>query len=411
MTQSKRYTNQLMPNLYTKWLFPGLFASTVLVNQPSNLVVMFGQVIGWFNLLAAILVLVRLNWSKLWIFLLIIGIVVSRILRLMSDSTSSEIFYLSALNMLFCTAGVAIILNHRNMLYKQVMVLCYLNLIVMVLQVLGVGAWTQAFTTHGAGNFAEPMKTLFVSADDLQVALVQLRPAGISYSTVIVTLLTLFGQILHYLYADKRLRWGTPVLSALLVISMGKMIFVGFIILLVGIHFLGDATRRREVRRGIIYSSIFAVLYFVLFPGQWALNTSMSTFTTSVYLRLNDIMSVVNPNNPFYNQSLYFLEDTATASWVSEGQHVSGYSILFNRGKVFNYFMIIGLLGYVYALKIVRKRYHGEANTLFLAGLMISVTPFMFPFWESQLFWFIASVGLLPLYMIIYPNAFQKRHL
>ena len=122
-------------------------------------------------------------------------------------------------------------------------------------------------------------------------------------------------------------------------------------------------------------------------------------------------MSVVNPNNPFYNQSLYFLEDTATASWVSEGQHVSGYSILFNRGKVFNYFMIIGLLGYVYALKIVRKRYHGEANTLFLAGLMISVTPFMFPFWESQLFWFIASVGLLPLYMIIYPNAFQKRHL
>jgi hypothetical protein len=407
MSQSMIVTNQHTPNLFAKWLFPGIFTSIVLVNQPSNLVIMFGQVIGWFNILAAILTLVRLNWSKLWIFLLIMGIVVSRVLRLMSNSDSSEIIYLSILNMLFCTAGVAILLYHRNMLYKQVMVLCYLNLVVMFLQVLGVSAWTQAFTTHGAGNFAEPVRTLFVSIDDLQYRLVQLRPAGVSYSTVMITLLALYGLTLHYLFLNKRLRWGTPVMSGLIVLSMGKMVIAAFILLAIGIHIIGDSKQRREIRRGLIYCLLFSVIYFILFPGQWYLNTSISTISTSIYLRLNDIMSAINPNNPFYDKSLYFLKDTATASWATEGKNVSGYTGLFNNGKLFNYFMIIGLMSYLYAINMIRKRYKGKISNYILAGLLITLLPFMFPFWQSQLFWFIASIGVLPLFLLVKPHAFQ----
>lgn len=287
------------------------------------------------------------------------------------------------------------------------MVLCYLNLVVMFLQVLGVGAWTQALTTHGAGNFAEPVKTLFVSGDDIQYSLVQLRPAGVSYSTVIITLLALYGITLHYLFLSKRLRWATPVLSGLIVLSMGKMVIGGFILLAIGAHIIGDPKQRREIRRGLIYCFLFAVIYLILFPGQWYLNTSISTISTSIYLRLNDIMSAINPNNPFYDRSLYFLKDTATASWATEGKHVSGYSDLFNNGKLFNYLLIIGLLSYLYAINMIRKRHQANVSNLILAGLLIVLLPFMFPFWQSQLFWFIASVSVLPLFLILKPHALQ----
>ena len=70
-------------------------------------------------------------------------------------------------------------------------------------------------------------------------------------------------------------------------------------------------------------------------------------------------MSAINPNNPFYDKSLYFLKDTATASWATEGKNVSGYTGLFNNGKLFNYFMIIGLMSYLYAINMIRKRYKG----------------------------------------------------
>ena len=406
--QANMLTVNARPHLSSLWLFPGLYISTVLLNQPDSIVVWIGQIIGWINILAALHILITNRWNKILIISLFVGLVSARMLRIVFTLELFESLYTIFLNAIYCFAGVVVVFKSQNLLYKQVMVIALINFVFMILQVAGVGAWTQAFSTYGEGNFAEQVQTLFVPAQDIIYKVVQLRPAGISYSTVILTILILFGLLLHFSRKSNRLGWGNIILVGMVVFSMGKMAIGGFIIISAWILLSGNNWQRKGVINGMLLCFIISILYKLLFPGLWEINTSYYTLSTSFYLRLNDIIMYLNPNSFLYREGVYFLKDTSVATWATEGRHVSGYSRLLSSSQWSASYLLIGIIAFLVGLRKLHKRHPDLTANAFIGLSLFATLPFMFPFWASSLYWFMASFGLQPIIMIITPRVFNK---
>jgi len=397
------------PHPSSLWLFPGLYLSTILLNQPNSLIGAIGQVIGWINILAALHILITNRWNKMLVISLTLGLIISRMGRIVFAYDWIESMYTMILNAIYCFAGSVIVFKSINMLYKQVLWLALINFLFMILQVVGVGAWTQALSTYGEGNFAEPVTTLLVTAQDIIHKSVQLRPAGISYSTVILTILILFGIILHYSRKQDRLRWGSIVLVGMVVFSMGKMVMIGFVMISLWIFLSGNSWQRKGVIHGVLLFVLIIALYKQLFPGLWEINTSSYTISTSFYLRLNDIIRFLNPNGYLYNQGMYYLKNTASVTWIGHDQIVSGYSLILSRSKALSGLLLGGFIAYVIGLRKLHKQYPELTGEVVISMTIFLALPFMYSYWGVSLYWFMASIALQPILMILMPGSFKYK--
>jgi hypothetical protein len=411
MLVSPNSSNTVAEKLSAYWLFPGLLLTMVLGNQPWPLAQAISQLAGWLCIATSTYILAAKSRYMIWIYGLLIGIVAAKSLRIMTGTGAAEATYICMINVLYCFAGAVLVHGQRELIYRQVMVVCLLNLVVMILQVAGAGAWTQLFTTHGEGNLTSPTPTLFVPEDQLVYQLVQGRPAGILYSNIILALVVIFGMVLHF-SRRKAPFWGwTTVLCAIIVLCMSKAAFISFGFTVIWMVLVGRWRQKALVLKAAILVAVFLIIYGFFFPGLLAVNLGLETITTSFYLRANDIMAGLSPESPLSKFDGY-LEGTPRASWAEEGEHVSGYTVFLEKISLFRiaFILVLGAGFYICGLRRLRRShppdtlFHESKHQMILAFLLLGAYPLSFPIWSTNVYWFMMGLALLPFIGLFHPQ-------
>lgn len=386
------------------WMFPGIVASMVLGNQPFPVAQWIGQGLNWASIATGCVVVLSAVRTEITVVGLMGAIVIAKVLRSTAMSGSADVLYITAVNVLFCVSGAVVAFRRPVLLYKQVMTIALVNLVFMVLQVVGVGAWTQLFTTHGEGNLTAPVRTLFVPEIDLEYLLVQGRPAGLSYSNIVLALIIAFATVLHLSLSKGKLWWGTAVISVMVVLCMSKFLLIVSPLVALWLMLTGTRPQRASAARALAGIAVALLVYCYAFPGLAATNLSVETVKTSFFLRLNDIGALLDPRGVLKERSDSLLEGTPRATWVEEGSFVSGYAQVMAKTPILVPTALLATLAYFIGLRSLRRRAPELAKRAFLVVCVVAAYPFTFPIWGLQMYWFMAGLGLLPLLWMLRPQ-------
>jgi hypothetical protein len=282
--------------------FPLLMLAAVIGNQQWRIgPFLWGQMISWIVDIGGIVILVRFMKRKYWGYLLLVAIVLTRAAGSgFRGSATIDMVYLALLNLLFLIVGAIIAATAPDMARKQVRWICLFSLVFMVLQVTGVGEWTQflALENNGAPKTAYP--TLFVPEDRLIWQVIQARPSGLFYSNNFLSLIVLFGLALNF--SDERTnklnRWDVAMLM-MAVLSMAKIVFLGTAMIIGWLVFFGRREQRGRMWRAVGLLLVFFVAYRILFPGLFSYQVNFTHFAYSFFIRVNEFVEKLDPRSPF----------------------------------------------------------------------------------------------------------------
>lgn len=394
-------------------LLPSLIITMVLVNQTDKIFILIGQVTGWLSYVFAGLVVYNSFKNKLLVYLLFLLIITAKALAVVSGSPTIGAVYLVCQNTLFCIAGSVIAFLKPNLIYKQIMVFCILNVIFAILQVTGLGGQlAMILTTHGEGADTTPVITFFKNEADLNYLLIQGRPAGLTQANIILSLIIIFAIAIHFSRQYKVFTWGTPLLSLLITLSMAKMAYLGFIISGIIILMWGQRFQKLRVLRALFFIIVFLFVYSILFPGLASVNLSKETIDASIFLRANDIMFALNPeyligeNRPFFEGTSFFYGG-------EEGEFVSGIASVL--AKVYDHLtlfvsaIVLLVLLYIYGLRKLKLKFPSIRLKIINVLVIICIFPVTHPIWPFQVYWFMLGYGLLPLYFYIHPRFIDRQ--
>lgn len=382
--------------------------ASVLGNQSFVMAQVLGQFMALVSDAAAVVILLSAVQRKRWAVLLVMCVVITKVVRVASGSSIAEVAYISLLNLLFSVSGAIIALQRPTLVYRQVMAICLLSFIAMVLQVTGVGAWALTFSTYGDSNFIAPVPTVFRDAGSLNYQLVQGRPAGVSYSNVIMSLIILFGFALHFSRKESALRGGTVLLCGVAVLSMAKITFVGLILIVPLVIAFGDHRQKKRVLWAVVLFAMCLGLYSVLFPGLFSTNFSANSIEASFFYRANDIMAALNPDIAFRALQNPYFEGTPQLYMLGEEEYVSGYASLI--AKIYDNIvpiaaiMAIGVFMFVRGFIRLNQRFPELTLRVILIIVTIGIFPGTTPIWSANMFWFMAGLGCLPGFYLLRPR-------
>jgi hypothetical protein len=387
-----------------------------LSNQPYGLAVVLGQIAALMCDLAAVLIISGALRRKGWVWLLsvVVAILAAKGLRVVTGSGTADLAYIVLLNLLFCTSGAVVAFQRPALLYKQVMVVCLLSVVAMLFQVIGAGSWTQLFANYGEGNLSEPVRTLFVRSEKLTYMLVQGRPAGILYSNVVLSLIIMYGLVMHFTRRTSAgvWRWGTTVIIGAAVLAQAKIVAVGFLVTVGLVLVLGDRHQRRRALAATVLVPVFLGLYSVLFPGLWGVNTDYFTLQASVFYRLNDIMAATRPDVAFRALQAPYFAGTPHLSTLAEGDFVSGYASVVARSQgrlgVLSVVAVVGIGLYRRGFRRLNGASPDWTLPVILGVAVIGLFPATHPIWSNPLFWFMMGLGFLPFVQLLSPRLLAR---
>lgn len=388
-------------------MLPSLIITMVLVNQSDKFFIFIGQLTGWLSYIFAAIIVLNSFQRKLLVYLLFFLVISTKFLSILSGSSSMETIYIICQNTLFCIAGTVVAFLKPDMMYKQIMVFCLLNVVFMLLQITGLGGKPiMIFTTHGEGYVA-PEMTLFKEEENLNYLLIQGRPAGLTQANIILSLIIIFAIAIHFSRQHHVFRWGTILLSLLITLSMAKMAYLGFIICSLIILIYGQFFQKIRILRATGFIFIFILIYSLLFPGLAAVNLSKETIDASIFLRANDIMFALNPeylsveSKPFFEGTSYFYGG-------EEGEFVSGIASavtkVYNNLALFITGLVILFLLYLTGFRKLKSKFPSIKLKIITVLVVISIFPVTHPIWPFQIYWFFLGYGLLPFYSYIHPR-------
>lgn len=384
--------------LSVKWLFPGLVVAVVVSNQPWMLgPLKIGQYISLVNYLASMVIVLTTFRHKIWPWVFIVCIVLTRTFALIFLITGAEIASDIFLNIFFCITGAIIASRYINLVYKQVMIICLLSLLMMILQIIGIDVWTQFLIQNH--SYVEPTSTLFVQREDLVYRIFQARPAGFFHSSAILSLITLFGLALHLSRSNGGFAWGTIVLSAMVVLAMAKSGFLGLILIVISLFIIGNNRQRLKALKTVMLTIFLFCLYSVLFPGLFAINLDPHVIRFSIFSRLNAIVDAFPVGSILRSSLEQCLQDTPRIEVPGMGSNATGLSKL---SPYFFYIMASLPLLMLFFLRGVFKMRAWLPNLVSVSIttlLILAVCIATVSIWDAQIYWFIGGFGLLPLFI------------
>ena len=388
-------------------MLPSLIITMVLVNQTDFFFIFIGQLTGWLCYICAALIVFNSFQNKLFVYILFFFIVVTKFLSILSGSSSTETIYIFCQNTLFCIAGTVVAFLKPELIYKQIMVFCILNVVFMLLQITGLGGkLVMILTTHGEGAVT-PELTLFKEEKNLNYLLIQGRPAGLTQANIILSLIIIFATAIHFSHHYRVYRWGTFFLSLLITLSMSKMAYLGLIVSSLIILRWGQTFQKTRVFGACIFIPIFILIYSLLFPGLAAVNLSKETIDASIFLRANDIMFAFNPDYLSFESKAFF-EGTSFFYGGEEGEFVSGIasvvSKVYNNLALFFSGLFILFLLYLIGFRKLKSMFPMIRLKIITVLIVISIFPVTHPIWPFQIYWFFLGFGLLPFYSYINPR-------
>lgn len=394
-----------------KWLFPGLILALVIGPQPWAKPFFLGQMIVLVNDISAAVIILSTFRGRFWPWVLITCIMLAKALSFVSATGGAEIAYIIFVDTLICIAGAVIAFERSPLIYKQMMIICFVSVLFMVMQSAGVGGFAQLLSTNYYDYETAPdvQNTLFVPLADIAYDVKVFRPAGLLRTGTLVTLVVLFALPFHLSKSRGRFPGGTAVLSAMVVLSMGKLVFIGSIVVVLFILFKGNRRQRYESIKAIAFMLCFFYLYSFFFPGLLEHNLGKDTQSYSLFVRLNDIVETLPEGNITREMAAPYLVGSFRSIHLIEGEHVSGIPSLLVVLPYLLPFLVMLTIIFLRGYRSMRVQFPHLALMCVSILMGIILYPSAFPIWETGLYWFMMSFALLPVFFKLFPRYFRNK--
>lgn len=388
-------------------VFPALVIGPTLLNQEGAgwASRIFGQIVMMGGTLAVIVILLSTLGRQKWLLLCVAGLLISKAGRIAFGENSVFFpLYICFMAILFSRAGSIILFQEPRMIYRQVIIFCKLSVPLMILQVLGVGKWTQFLRNDYHSYFDEAkmqVATLFVDKADVIVTTFQARPAGLCHANNVLTPIIIFALGLHYgLVKTSRLTFNDVVLCIIAVLTMSKLVFLSFGVIVLWLLVVGDNSRRRKIMKVILLFCVLMATYRFFFPGLYSYNLDKELMKKNFYGRVSVLAESFGDG-----MAKQIIVDAFGESFHLGGPEgsVSGYSVIVKELKYVIVVALLAMLFYWWGLRRLRR----ERPELVTVAVLFVFLCFLLPlgnwFAEGPMFWFIAGFGLLPLFLLLKP--------
>ena len=378
-------------------LFPILIIAPTLLNQHSSELRFLGQIMMMGGTLAVIAILFFTMGRQKWLVLCVAGFLFSKAGRIaFGENSLFYPLYIIFMAFLFSRAGSVILLQEPKLIYRQVMMFCKLSVPLMVLQVLGVGKWTQVLRTDSIAKIQ--FATLFVSSEDVIVTGLQFRPAGFCYANNVLTPWVILALGLHYgLTKTSKLTFNDVVLCTIAILTMSKLAFLSFGVIMLWLLIAGDGRRRKRIIKVVFLFCGLLVAYSFFFPGLYSYNLDPD------YIRKNFMGRAAALARSMEDNTVkeYIVKTFEDDEYFQTRDSGSGYSVIAKYLTVVFPVLLGMLVLWFRGLKRLRAFYPDLAK----ASVLIMFISFLLPlgnwFAEGPAFWFIAGFGLLPLFSVL----------
>lgn len=361
---------------------------------PFNIALFF----HWATIFAASVIVFTSFRNQKLALLLILSIFISRILEFGSPAFAPVYYILVGL--LFLFTGAILFTHNPDLIYKQVMIISIVNIIFMVMQLNGVGSWVFIGTSYPVPTTLD--KPLFVSASDLALSSVQLRPPGIMSSATWQSLFTFLAMILHLSRTKRRFPCGTLIVVLLVVISMSKMPIIGLVFISIILFVKGGSSQKLFIAKALLAYLIILGLFSKLYPGVFY-NTMIPTYWAfSFFARLNRLLyTIYGDQVPLFLER--FTEGTQHAYWHPKDELLSGYTAIYYYRSIIIYFIPFFAIILIW-LRNKYKKLNSLSPEYAAFTLVCLFTVFLYPglfnIFSNPLYWFIGGGAFLPIILI-----------
>ncbi len=385
--------------LAARWLLPLMILSLVFVQQADPILVGIGAVVSILTTVAAISLLLSKMGRSAGALAFVTGTLALRVARLASDAPALVLVYTIFAGALFCFVGAVMALRNPRRVYRQLVFLWLVCVPVMLLQLLGVGEWTQALRTDSSAGDYSQHATLFVRSGEAVISALQARPAGLLPSNNLMSMLLVFTIGLHYARANRsRLSWRDWLLSCAAVLSMSKFVFLVFAVMALWVFVVGDRARRVRVVKVMVLLAVLTAVYAWLFPGVFAFTTSWETARQNFLIRLNDLL--IASGSPYLQQFVDLTAAPRIAESIAQGRQ-SGYATI---AKYLPYVFGVALLAapwFFRGLKAMRRRAPEWLFPTTLCLINVAGIPLISSFLASVIYWYMAGFAVLPVLLLL----------
>jgi len=243
--------------LSLRWIFPGLLISSTCNQQEKyNLLMVIGSVTSILNVMAAIVIAWFVFRKKSLILLVIFGFLLTKTGRIVFGDQSYFLGgYIIFVGILFCIAGSVAAFQFSRLIYRQVILFCLFSIPLMLLQLIGVGEWTQFHRTdidnleYGLTQFP----TLFVGVNNVVINGLQVRPSGFCWANNFLSIVIMFALGLHYgKLKSHKITWKDAVLCAITVLAMAKIVFLAFGVIILWLLIFGESWKKKRIIKNIL---------------------------------------------------------------------------------------------------------------------------------------------------------------
>lgn len=387
--------------------FPFTILSMVFIDQSNDFIIAIGQILGWLSYFTGFIFI----WNKLnrksIVLLLFLGVLFLKLFAKFFDVSLFETLYLIFRSIFYAICGGVLVLNEPNIVYNQTIKFVLINIVISFFQVSGIGGnFFQMLTTHGEPAYDVPFITFFTDFYSENYLIIQERPAGLLGANVLLSLFVLFSLAFHY-SKEKVNKWGTTLVSLLMVLCMAKISFVGFVLTGLLIFIFGKSFHKKRFKKGLFISIAFFVLHYIIFPGLFKSNLSSAAILFSIFIRLNEIMAVLLPNLSLLNTP--FFEGTSMFTWAEdELEFASGIALLIFKFKK-NIYLVITLLIISFFLFLHARKNLKKLNSLInfqslIFIMVIGIFTLTNNVWERPFFWMLIGFGFMPFVYYLKPT-------
>lgn len=366
-----------------------------------------GQVVSWINDASAVVLVLGRFHGRRWPLGLIGAALICKLATVVpAIAPEADLGFDVALGALFCAAGAVIVSRRPGLAYRQLAGMALISIPLMLLQMSGLAAWSEALNTENVAAAGEPSPAILVSEAELRYRTSQARPASFTHSNNFLSLLAGFALVLHFsCIRTARLTRRDLIICTFAVLTMAKIVLLLFIVVLAWKLITGLPMERRRMVRVALFAGLLLAGYAVIFPGLLANNISVYKISYSFFIRANDLADLLPANNPVRVMLQNQLAGTPRADWEN-AVTLSGYAQIVSILP----YAVVGVLlmapVFYKGFRRVRRRYPELIDMTVLTLFLVILYPTAVPFFRAQIYWFVAGFALLPLFTVWEPRRF-----
>jgi len=381
-------------------IFPCLVFGTAMVQQPSTVLSVAGQILLWLAILAAAEIIITLHSGTTFAVLLSF-LVAFKAAQVVAGGSAAVIIGYELVNaLIFAFAGAAVLAFRRDVLERQLRRFFTWSIPVMILQLYGKPDWIQALRTDShskGGDVREQILPSLFESNSAGFNTIQSRPAGLLHANNFLSIVILFALAVHFRRSKGRsIDASDVVLMAVLVLSMAKIAFLSFIVFSVVYLMRGPGDTRVRVGKLLGLLGLFLLLFYIFFPGIFLYDLSPNNAILNYAIRVADLRAVLSGVSVVDVVQIKGIDGSQLAVIGLEAGTQSGYSAAARFAPFL--LVVLPIIGAVYYLRYrMLPRNGGTLRDLSVNSLLVLfLSPLITSFAGNPFFSFALAGLALP---------------